>query len=99
MNKELIDTYRTKFLHFLVMALLKLDGTMLEAAPYIKVLVSDAMDFAEGKVKRHVVNLPPRHGKTKIFSICLAAWMLGRNPSAKIMIISYSSELAETISK
>ena len=75
MKREMISIYRKDFLAFATMALRKLDGTILEDAPYLELMASDAMDFEEGKVKRLIENIPPRHGKTKMFSICLPAWI------------------------
>jgi hypothetical protein len=43
------------------------------------------------------VNLPPRHLKTFASSICLPAFILGRDPSAKIMIVTYGENLATEI--
>ena len=33
---------------------------------------------------RGIVNIPPRHLKTELFSISLTAWMLGHNAALKI---------------
>lgn len=43
---------------------------------------------------RLVLNLPPRSLKSFIVSVCLPAWLLGRNPSEKILCASYSLDLA-----
>jgi phage terminase large subunit-like protein len=44
-----------------------------------------------------VINLPPRHGKTLFGVIYYAAWLLARNPRLRILILTYSGELAEVI--
>jgi phage terminase large subunit-like protein len=44
-----------------------------------------------------VVNLPPRHGKTLLGVVYHVAWLLGRNPRLKIIVITYGGELAEQI--
>jgi predicted phage terminase large subunit-like protein len=54
---------------------------------------------ATGELKRLVVSLPPRHGKTFMGSICLAAWILAHNPSAKILLLSYGQDLADKIAR
>jgi phage terminase large subunit-like protein len=46
---------------------------------------------------RLVINLPPRHGKTLFGVIYYAAWLLGRKPKLKIIVVTYSGELAEEI--
>ena len=48
---------------------------------------------------RLVINLPPRSLKSFIISVCLPAWLLGRNPSARIICASYSEELAFKFSR
>jgi predicted phage terminase large subunit-like protein len=48
-------------------------------------------------LKRLIVALPPRHGKTFICSISFAAWILAHDPAAKILIVSYGQELADNI--
>lgn len=37
---------------------------------------------------------PPRHGKSRLTAVEFAAWLLGRDPSRKIILASYSSDLA-----
>jgi predicted phage terminase large subunit-like protein len=49
--------------------------------------------------KRLVLNQPPRTLKSHIVSICLPAWELGRNPSARIISASYSEDLAHKFSR
>lgn len=49
--------------------------------------------------KRFIVNVPPRHGKSRIFSQELPAWHLGRNPDAKIILSSYNQSRPKRDSK
>ena len=46
-----------------------------------------------GREPRLNINLPPRYLKSVICSVLFPAWVLGRNPAARIICISYSSEL------
>jgi predicted phage terminase large subunit-like protein len=64
---------------------------------YLELLADRLARVAVRKTKRLVVNLPPRHYKTWIGSVCLSAWILGREPSAKILIVTYGQELADRI--
>ena len=48
---------------------------------------------------RVVINLPPRTLKSVIVSVLLPAWLLGRNPSTRIICVSYSEELAFKFSR
>ena len=47
--------------------------------------------------KRLILNLPPRTLKSFIASVALPAWLLGRNPSTRIICASYSDELSSKI--
>ncbi len=43
---------------------------------------------------RLLVALPPRNGKSKMITIIWVAWMLGRDPTANFVCVSYSNELS-----
>jgi predicted phage terminase large subunit-like protein len=47
-----------------------------------------------GKIKRLMVFMPPRMGKTESVSRRLPAYILGRNPDARIIACSYNASLA-----
>jgi len=51
-------------------------------------------DVASGKIKRLIVNMPPRHTKSEFASYLLPAWFLGRYPHKKVIQTSHTAELA-----
>jgi predicted phage terminase large subunit-like protein len=51
-------------------------------------------DIANGKIKRLIINMPPRHTKSEFASYLLPAWFLGRYPNKKIIQCSNTAELA-----
>src|SRR5208337_1816811 len=51
-----------------------------------------------GKIRRLVINLPPRHLKSLCASVAFPAWCLGHDPRAQIMCASYAQDLAENLS-
>ena len=51
-------------------------------------------DIANGKIKRLIINMPPRHTKSEFASYLLPAWYLGRYPNKKIIQCSNTAELA-----
>lgn len=53
---------------------------------------------ARGESKRLLICLPPRCLKSYLVSICFSAWLLGRDPKAKILCASYASSLSEKLS-
>ncbi len=73
------------------------DGEKLGDDPYIDFLCHELEQVARKKRRRMIVNLPPRHLKTFLGSVCLAAWILGRRPATRIMIVTYNEKLAEDI--
>lgn len=51
-------------------------------------------DIANGKSRRLIINMPPRHTKSEFASYLLPAWYLGRYPDKKIIQCSNTAELA-----
>jgi len=51
-------------------------------------------EVAQGKVKRLIINMPPRHTKSEFASYLLPAWFLGLFPGKKIIQTSHTAELA-----
>jgi predicted phage terminase large subunit-like protein len=47
-----------------------------------------------GKIKRLIINMPPRALKSICISVAWPAWILGNDPTAKIMAASYSKILS-----
>jgi len=59
-----------------------------------KVMAKKFQEIAEGKVKRLIINMPPRHTKSEFASYLLPAWYLGKFPNKKIIQCSNTAELA-----
>lgn len=51
-------------------------------------------DIANGKSRRLIINMPPRHTKSEFASYLLPAWYLGKYPNRKIIQCSNTAELA-----
>jgi predicted phage terminase large subunit-like protein len=51
-------------------------------------------DIANKKIKRLIINMPPRHTKSEFASFLLPAWMVGRRPNLKIIQSTHTTELA-----
>ena len=62
---------------------------------YYKLLDS----FAQGRVKRLIITMPPQHGKSVGASTLLPAYMLGLNPNLRVAIASYSASLASKFNR
>jgi predicted phage terminase large subunit-like protein len=53
----------------------------------------------EGKEPRLIINLPPRQLKSMLVSVVLPAFILGLDPTARIICVSYNDELAKKLSR
>ena len=51
-------------------------------------------EIASGKLKRLIINMPPRHTKSEFASNMLPAWFLGNYPGKKVIQCSNTAELA-----
>lgn len=59
-----------------------------------KVMAKKFEEIASGKIRRLIINMPPRHTKSEFASYLLPAWFLGKFPSKKIIQCSNTAELA-----
>ena len=59
-----------------------------------KIMAEKFNQIASGKLKRLIVNMPPRHTKSEFGSYLLPAWLMGKNPKLKIMQTTHTAELA-----
>ena len=50
--------------------------------------------IAEGKLKRLIINMPPRHTKSEFASHLFPAYLLGKNPKLKIIEATHTADLA-----
>jgi predicted phage terminase large subunit-like protein len=98
MDIETKKLVQTEFLAFAMKAFAGLNkGKKLGNDKYLKLLAQELTEIAAGDTRRLIVSMPPRHGKTFMCSICLSAWILAHDPSAKILVLSYGQELADKI--
>jgi predicted phage terminase large subunit-like protein len=59
-----------------------------------KIFAQKLEDVANGKIKRLIINMPPRHTKSEFASVFFPSWLLGINPKLKLMQITHTAELA-----
>lgn len=59
-------------------------------------ILADALErVANGTLKRLIVNMPPRHGKSELVTVNFPAWVMGRDRDLTIITTAYGSGLAE----
>lgn len=66
--------------------------------PFLVSLCNELQAFINGDDEVLILNLPPRHGKSRTVGM-LVEWILGRNNEAKIMTGSYNETLSTMFSK
>jgi predicted phage terminase large subunit-like protein len=63
-------------------------------SPHFVLIANKLMEVINGKVKRLIINIPPRYGKTELAVKNFIAYGLAINPQSKFIHISYSDDLA-----
>jgi predicted phage terminase large subunit-like protein len=66
---------------------------------HIEVIAAKLAAVREGKIRRLIINLPPRHLKSLMASTAFPAWCLGHDPSAQILCVSYAQDLADKLAR
>ena len=63
--------------------------------PHLEVVDDALREVERGKLKRLMVFMPPRHGKSELISKWFPAWFLGRHPKLKIIHTSYEAHFSQ----
>jgi hypothetical protein len=66
---------------------------------HLEVIAAKLTAVRKGKIRRLIINLPPRHLKSLMASIAFPAWCLGHDPSAQILCVSYAQDLADKLAR
>lgn len=95
MNAPLAALLRTELKYFIW----KVFETVLPGTPYMQnwhvdAIVYQLMRVDSGHNKRLLINQPPRSLKSITASVAYPAWLLGRDPTRRIIVVSYSNELS-----
>jgi hypothetical protein len=68
-------------------------------SPHLEVIATKLEACRQGKIKRLIINLPPRHLKSHSASIALPAYFLGHNPAGHVICASYGQDLADKLAR
>lgn len=63
-------------------------------APHFKKIANTLEQVYKGEIKRLIINIPPRYGKTELAIKIFISWCLAKKPSSKFIHLSYSDSLA-----
>ena len=92
--------YRDNLMSYVIRAFRELRGDVpLDVALYMRAICHLLERIERGEVKRAMILMPPRHLKSTIANVAFTAWLMGRHPGARIMSLSYGSDLAEGFSR
>ncbi len=64
------------------------------APPHLVRLADRLEAIDRGELKRLMVFIPPRHGKSEQVSVRFPCWYLGRHPEAQIVLAGYAESIA-----
>lgn len=61
---------------------------------HIDIIAEYLKEAYNGNIKRLIINIPPRGLKSVCVSVAFPAWVLGKQPSSRIIVASYSEILS-----
>ncbi|MGA9079826.1 MAG: phage terminase large subunit [Halobacteriota archaeon] len=67
-----------------------------QPADHLIYLDEKLRDIAAGRIKRLMVFMPPRHGKSELISKHFPAWYLGTFPNNHVILVSYEADFASS---
>ena len=66
---------------------------------HIRAMAYELELVIRGERRKLIITLPPRMLKSICASVALPAWILGHDPTARIVCVSYSADLAENFAR
>lgn len=93
-RKRLLEKSPNSLLSFV-----RLNNEKYRAGAHHKLLISKLEEVAAGKLKRLMVFMPPRHGKSELVSRYFPAWWMGNHPEGQFILSSYNASLAENFGR
>lgn len=99
-NLRLVDALcRSDFVSFTQKAFhILLPNTVLQMNYHVWSIAYHLELVRRGAIKRLIISLPPRSLKSLLASVAFPAYVLGHDPSQRLIVISYSSDLATKLS-
>jgi hypothetical protein len=90
---------RTSLVAFIERAFYTLNPTQKFLSDYHILALAHHLEMVErGEIRRLAIALPPRHLKSICASVAFPAFILGPDPTKRIIAASYSADLAQTFS-
>ena len=97
-SEEFQALLRTDFIAFADKAFQELNpGKEFLPNWHIELIAEGLQRCCAGKLRRLIINVPPRYLKSHLTSICFPAWLLGHQPNAQIICVSYAQDLSNRL--
>jgi predicted phage terminase large subunit-like protein len=98
-NKEEFQAFlRTDFVMFVQKSFRELNPETAYLHNWHIEVIAEALEQCRmGKLRRLVINVPPRSLKSHMTSVSFVAWLLGHNPAAQVICASYAQDLADRL--
>ncbi len=94
------ERFRREFARRHLINFMEYDGRgFWRRARHLEKLCAVLEGVANGRRKRVMVFMPPRHGKSEVVSKKFPSWFIGNNPDYEMLLGSYSAELAVGFSR
>ena len=94
------EILRNDFAAFLERSFLELNGgTPFFPNWHLDVLASKLEDVRLGRCRRLIINMPPRFLKSHAASVAFPAWVLGHDPTKKILCLGYAQDVADKFAR
>jgi hypothetical protein len=97
MSLPLSALLRTDLRYFVWKVFNTVPGTRYLSNWHIDAVVHELMRVHSGENRRLLINQPPRSLKSICISIAYVAWVLGRDPTKRIIVVSYSNDFASEL--
>ena len=66
---------------------------------HVEVMAAKLTAVYRGKIRRLIINVPPRYLKSLLGSVAFPAWCLGRRPGTQMLCVSYAQDLADKLAR
>ena len=98
--REFRAALRADFHIFVVRCFMELNAAAsFQPTPHIEVMAAKLQAVRDGRIKRLIVAIPPRHLKSLAASVALPAWLLGHDANAAIVNVTYGQELSDKFAR
>jgi predicted phage terminase large subunit-like protein len=93
MRAAIRDDFRT----FAAKAVPELDSHPLQMRPHIELMAGGLDQLYRGATNQLMVNAPPRLLKSRLCTVCFGAWLIGKHPGFRLLVVSHDQKLADTL--